>query len=299
VVAAASSQENEIQRWAYLLLFPLAVPAVFLFAPLLEGFFLGLGLTDLGTRAIASLLGASLWLLAPQMEMITRRGRALLPTIALLAGIALLAAGAQLTRYDAAHPKPSNVLYAWSADSGKALWAAQAAKPDAWTSQFLTSSPQQGTLPEFFPEAGQANFLWSEAPAAPLVPPTVQLVESQNSAGVRKLRLRVASPRGARWLALRLPEAEVLSATVNARPLANSADLRARLGKGWMFGYLHAPAAGVELLLEVKGAAPVKVLAIDRSPGLPEIAGASFRRPETTLPIQSGDQCVVSRSFTF
>ena len=299
--AAVSSggEEDAVHRWAYLLLFPLAVPLVFLFAPLVQGFFLGLGLTSGGTLAVAAAFAAALTLLVSQIEMITRRGRALLPVLALLAGVVLLATGARVTRYDAAHPKPSNAVYAWNADTGEALWAAAAARPDAWTSQLLSASPQRGPLPEFFPESPARVFLWDAAPAAPLLPPVVGLVKVETSGDTRTLRLRVASPRHARLLALRLPEAEVLSASLNGKPLAGSAALRSRFEKGWLFACLNPPADGIEIVLQVKGTAPVKMVAIDRSSGLPEIPGIALRRPDTTVPVQSGDQIVVSKSFVF
>jgi len=52
--------------------------------------------------------------------------------------------------------------------------------------------------------------------------------------------------------------------------------------------------------LRVEGADPVTVRAIDATDGLPSAGGIAPReRPAATVPIQSGDQTLVARSFRF
>jgi hypothetical protein len=54
------------------------------------------------------------------------------------------------------------------------------------------------------------------------------------------------------------------------------------------------------LLLSVEAAGPVTVVLVDRSSGLPAIPGANFPpRPADAMPIHSGDQTMVRRSFVF
>jgi hypothetical protein len=109
------------------------------------------------------------------------------------------------------------------------------------------------------------------------------------------LRLRAASTRGARVLALSVPGAKVVAATANGREVAPS-----RGAVGWSLTYLAPPATGVEVELRVEGTEPVVVRAIDATDGLPTSGAVAPRqRPAATVPIQSGDQTLVARSFRF
>lgn len=87
---------------------------------------------------------------------------------------------------------------------------------------------------------------------------------------------------------------------MNGRAVERAPDARRKLKKGWILNYLNPPEAGIELTLEIQGVEPMKMRVVEGSLGLPQIPGALFRpRPKTTMPIQSGDQTLVSRSFTF
>jgi hypothetical protein len=66
------------------------------------------------------------------------------------------------------------------------------------------------------------------------------------------------------------------------------------------FDYANPPAEGLAVEIRVPAAAPVKIVLVDRSSGLPTIPGASFPpRPHDAMPIHSGDQTMVRRSFVF
>jgi hypothetical protein len=298
-VAGASSQENEVQRWAYLLLFPLALLPILLMVPTLQGFFYGLGLTELGTRAIASLWGASLWLFASQVELITRRGRALVPVLAVLATLALLAGGAWTTRYDAAHPRTSNISYALNLDTHKAVWFTGRPRPDDWTRQFLGEQPRKEQLPEFAVEMPQTKFLVSDAPEAALLAPQVELVENIVAGEERTLRLRVLSPRRAQWIGLCIPALRVVSVVLQEKLPLKGMVVELPSGSCWVAGYLNPPAEGFGVTLQVKGVVPLSVIVLERNPGLPRVSGFSLQRPETVIPIHRGDQTFVRKTFTF
>jgi hypothetical protein len=93
---------------------------------------------------------------------------------------------------------------------------------------------------------------------------------------------------------------EVLSASVNGQDLGKPSEARWRQPGHWAFDYANPPAEGIDLLLSVQASGPVTVVLVDRSSGLPTILGATFpTRPADSMPIHTGDQTMVRRSFVF
>jgi|SRR5215213_3862040 len=65
------------------------------------------------------------------------------------------------------------MFYALNADTGKAVWASSDARPDEWTSQFLSSDAPVAPLEEYLPWLNRAVFIQQPAPAATLAPPEI------------------------------------------------------------------------------------------------------------------------------
>ena len=278
----------------------LSLPALFLFVPLLKGFFIALGLTQMGAPLISLAFGVLFLLLFPFLEAALESSGKLITVVSLAAAIVLCIVAARTTRYTAAHPKASLLAYALDADSGKAIWTSSAARADSWTGHYVGASPRRGKLPDFYPVWYPIEFLQNAAPAVQLASPLAELVDKASDDATRTLHLHISSPRHARTIRVGIPQSEVLSASVNGRDLGKPSDARWHEAGQWEFDYANPPAGGIDVELRVRGAGPVTVVLVDRSSGLPAIPGADFLpRPDNSMAIHSGDQTMVRRSYVF
>lgn len=278
----------------------LALPAIVILVPLVSGLFTALGLTLQGALAIAVVTGLGLGVFLPQLELITQPNSRMASLVAILAGVALFAAGAVTVRYTSDDPKRSIQVYALDADTGKALWANLSDRLDSWTEQYVTSAPSRGPLPRFFPHWISSSFWQHDAPRLPLLPPQAMLIENTPEVYTRSFSVRISSPRHARKIFISAPETEVLEASVNGR-LLEKAESSGVSPKGrWSLDYSNVPETGIELKLRVKDTGPVKLRVVDRSAGLPAVPGRVFapRSAEMTT-IHYGDLTMVRKMFVF
>jgi peptidase M28-like protein len=291
---------GRLSFFAVFVLCLMSLPALLLFAPLFQGLYAALGFTSVGVRAMSLLFACCLILISPLWEALLAGSRNFVPVAALLAAVCLSIAGAWTTRYDPAHPKPSMLAYVLDTDSHKALWTSTAARVDPWTAQYVGASPSRGKLPDFYPEWFPIEFLQHDAPALALAPPQATLLKNSVADGTRTLYLRIISPRHARVIHMGLSHTEVLSASVNGHDLGNPAEARWHHAGYWSFDYANPPAEGFDLQLRVQGTAPLTLVLVDRSSGLPTISGTNLPpRPADSMPFHSGDQTMVRRSFVF
>lgn len=298
--AIAAFRPGDLSFLSALLLSVLSLPALVLFVPLLKGFYEALGFTAIGAPLLSVTFGLLFLLLFPFLETVLESSGKLLPITALAAALILCIVAAKTTRYSAEHPKPSLLSYALDADTGKALWTSSASRVDAWTAQYLGASPTRRKLPDFIPDWYPIDFLQYEAPSIRLVPPLAELLETSSVGATRTLHLRITTPRHARTLHIGIAQAEVLRASVNGHDLGKPSEARWHQQGHWGFDYANPPAEGIDLLLSVQAAGPVTVVLVDRSSGLPTIPGGHFPpRPADSMPIHSGDQTMVRRSFVF
>ncbi len=277
-----------------------ALLCVLLFAPTVQQLFVTLGLSHLGTQAMCVFLTLALWALIPQIELMTRMHRWLLPAAAFGLCVLLFFWGMATTRYSAEHPRAGVMAYGRNADTGLAVWFSAGEKPDEWTKQFLSDQPTRQTLEDFFPGATGTAFLKNNAKDVPLPGVDVLLGEEKKEGDGRTLTLLVMSPRKAAWITLYVSETEVLEASVNGKPIPRDSDARRLPTQGWRLRYSNPPEQGIEVTLKVHGTQPVQVRAVDGSQGLPANAGIDVKpRPDWLMPAQTGDVTLVSRAFRF
>jgi hypothetical protein len=296
----AAFRPGRLSLLAILLLCVLSVPALVFFAPLLQGFYAALGFTTLGTQLLSLTFGVFFFFLFPYLDPVLESSTKLLAIAAFTAAVILCGFAAKGTRYSSAHPKPSLLSYALDADTGKALWTSSVTRVDPWTAQYLGNSPSRGKLPDFVPDWYPIEFFQHEAPSVLLTPPQAELLEDSSDGGMRTLHLRITTPRHARTLHVGVAQAEVLNASVNGHDLGKPSDARWHQTGRWAFDYANPPVQGIDVQLRVQAAGPVTIVLVDRSSGLPTIPGANFSpRPADSMPIHSGDQTMVRRSFVF
>jgi hypothetical protein len=251
------------------------------------------------------LVALALGFLLPMLAFLGGPRRWMLPGVAAAAGLAVILVGSATSTFDADHPRPTNIAYVLDADTGEAHWVSTDPRLDPWTQQFFAMGAEwveRGFLwtpnanPDWFKPAWRAA-----APPIVVAPPDVTVLDDRTADGVRTLRLRATSPRGAPnlYLDVRAP-GEVTSATLDGKPLDLSywpADRRTQ----FRVAYHAIPPEGIEVGLTFPAAAegPVSIRVEDRSNGLPEPPGMAIApRPPDTMPAayEMADPSIVSRA---
>jgi hypothetical protein len=278
-----------------------AIPAILLLAPTIHQVFNALVMNSiLWISIIAALL---FWLLIPQIDLLTARRRWALPLAALALALGALVVGGRSSGFDASKPQETHLFYAMNANTGAAVWASAADRPDEWTKQYLTDNPKRGAIPEYIPS--RFNRLMSNAaPAATLAGPEIQLLDLQaRENGTRLARLRVTSPRRAPVLTLVAePGTDIVRGTVDGSWDTTGKVPRWAEGRDWGLNYYAFPAGGVEVTIEVASTGPIKLRAMDQSYGLPALPGQTYAaRPAGLMPLSFyySDTTLVSKTFTF
>ncbi len=276
-----------------------AAPGVCLFAPLVWMFFSLLGLDAGGFFMLLVVLLCGL--VVPHFRALTFRRRWLLPSLAALAALCLVASGLARAGFDARHKKTDSVFYFLDADAQRARWVSTDAAPDSWTSQFFKPGAQRTSLGEVFPWAKQ-SCLTGDAPPASLPAPDVQTVDARTDAdGTRTVRLRITSARRAPMvLFYASADAGTLRAVLGGETLAGGSATNGGGTDVLRVSYAAPPPEGLELTLKTRANGPLTLVVEDLSFGLPELPGQPFRaRPEDTMPVPSyrtSDTTVVKRS---
>ncbi len=295
----AASAKNLLAMWLC------ALPGIFLLVPIVYLIFAAMGFGAL--VGVALVLALLCGLLVPQLEVVLGGRRAwLLPVAAAATGAALLAAGSYVSRFDERHPRSSNIFYALDGDASKAVWAgaATAGGPDEWSARFLSAGSARGSIAEYVPQR-HLSFISHSAPAAPLAPPDLALVEDAAADGARTLRLRVRSQRQAPVLMLQvLGDALVEEAAVGGKRIEIGRPVAPAAGQpNWRLQYYAPPPEGIDVTLRVNSTEPLRLQVIDRSYGLPALPGVSTNeRPAWLMPAAwqlYSDQTLVDKTFTF
>ncbi|WP_461532721.1 M28 family peptidase [Sinomicrobium sp.] len=201
-------------RWkkpSVLTLSLLALPAIWIFAPLIQMFPVGLGLK----MAIAStLLTALLFaLLIPVIAAYQRhRKLALLTTVV---AIVLLIVAHNSSDFDKEHPQPDSLVYLLNTDNNKAHWATYDPIPGSWISSYFANEKQQNDTVETFSSKYSSTFTHTaEAPVKNILPPVVEVLRDTVVANERLIDLCITPQRSVNRLDVYSTSA-ILSCNVN------------------------------------------------------------------------------------
>jgi Peptidase family M28 len=251
-----------------------AVPAIVLMAPVIYQIFVGLTLN--WSIVVIALLVLLFGLLLPHLRLIAAPFRWLAPGLSAAAAVILLVVGVLTTA--TATEKPGNrIYYALNADSGKAIWASDLTQRDGRTAQFFTGNEEKGTLADFTYAGKSRQYTVNPAPVAQLPAPELSVLEKKEIDGVQTLRLRVTSARQAGSLSIYVDSnAQVLSASINNKQINDE------LKDPWGVFIEGFPKEGIELLLQLRTAEPLKIRLVDQSFGLPPVNAASNQQPPAT-----------------
>jgi len=284
-----------------------AAPAVAFVAPSVYLFGMMMGLELSGYLMVLVVLA-----LAPAVTLL-RGGvsarRWLLPGAATLAGLAFVVAGLSSAGFDARHKKVNHLFYQLDADAGRAAWTTSDRERDEWTSQFFTAAARR-VEPEAWRSWGRRAMWEDDAPALPLAAPTLEVLEDRTEGEARRLRLRVASPRGAQMLMVSAASTGVTKAQINGRE-AWSAPGSPTAGAGGgqqtppallRVSYSAPPVEGFELQIEARAGVEVSLVVEDITFGLPaEALAGRGPRPDHMMPLPNyrwSDTTLVRRAVS-
>jgi hypothetical protein len=299
LIARGESEELTAKSLAVTALF--AAPCVALFAPLIYMFFMMLGL-DLGGFFVA-LVVLAVSLLAPHFRALTLRRRMLPAALAALLGLGCVCVGLARAGFGPSRRRTNSVFYFLDADAGRASWVSTDAALDSWTSQFFGEGARNENLSSVFPWTKQPTWQ-ADAPAAPLLAPTVNVVEDRTDGDTRTLRLRLRSQRLAPMLLFYADAGtNVRRATLDGKSLYGaSPNTQDAASMPMRVSYVAPPAEGLELIVETDAAAPFKLGVEDLSYGLPESRNLNVRsRADDSMPVPSyrtSDTTVVRTIFS-
>ncbi|BCY05449.1 M28 family peptidase [Actinoplanes sp. L3-i22] len=227
------------------------------------------------------------------------RRRGMLATlVASLLAIVCTVTGLAVDRFDAKHPVLTQLMYALDADTGTAEWLSTEATTQKWTSQYVAGGPKP--VAETLPAFGAGELRVGPAQAATLPAPMVTK-ESETTAanGDRVVSLLLKPQRTVRFTTLHVAAAtQVTNLTVAGVQIP--ADKSA--GGGWGTGFIfHAPPAeGVQVVLTIHGAGPVKVRAMDASDNVTEMPGFHARPAGVgILGSHSSEMVAVAKTYSF
>jgi hypothetical protein len=290
-VAAAGWAAAGSRGWILAAAAPAVAGAIVLFP-------IALLLPDLlGARAAVGVAGlVSLVALAAAPFVAALPGRLrFAPGAAALAAVFVLC-GVQAALPHATEERPERASLVFHEQEGTARWLAEVDR-DALPAALGAAAAFAPEREPALPWAPQRAAFAAPAPTLGLPPPRLEPLEASAEAGVRRVRARLVSPRGAPVLLLVLPpDAEVVSIAMEGVVVPEPAPKARRLRSGSRTYVCSAPpAAGVEIEVRLRGETPVPVVVADQSPGLPpEGARLVAARPATAVPSGDGDVTLVS-----
>lgn len=270
-----------------------AVPGIILISPLIYETFVALGISQ--TSVIVLPVTLLLGLLVINFELVASSYRWLLPSAATLAAVCFIVAALLQPQQQ---PKSNEIFYVMNADTGRAVWATGDARPDEWTSQFLSSNASAASLENYLPWLSGQVFLQQPAPATTLPAPAIKVLDDQVQEQTRLIRMRVSSAREAAALII-YSGTEFSDAFVNGQALAKREDAPA-WEKDQFLIYSAPPPEGIELLLKTRSPGRLIMQVVDRSFQFPELTNVTIKaRPSDIVPapFSYSDSTFISKSL--
>lgn len=301
------SSGDQLSAWKEAgVLSALALPILLIVVPVIYLFYIGILFTIGLPGVVPFFVALTVWILIPQLDVMTRPHRAWTWAGAASMGILFLLAAIFTTKTDAAHPRPYYLIYGLDADKGEAFWFSDNPDVDEWMNQFFTEGAVKDDFSGFFAfdwlQEGK-NFVKSPAPMASLAAPNVEMMSDTTSNDVRTLTLRITSPRGAKMVnAFFEPAIPVISATLDGKSFySGDAATPTRLPiHNWT-----VPTEGFELTLQIPANVDVTLVVADQSAGFPQFDNFTMTpRPDYLMvPPQAwflfGDSTWVKKTFIF
>lgn len=224
-----------------------------------------------------------------------------LPQVTALVAIVLVAsllAAASLPVFSTQRPQRLNVLYLQGPEPASGVVHLQSR--DSIPAALLDTAHFAEESDYWLPWGAENLRHVASVESAMLPPPSLSVEQETVTAAGREVRLRLSSQRGAWRMRLYLPPyAGAQSAVVEGNELSLSS-ARGN-GPGYTGIAFHGvQARDVSLTLRLESREPVEAILVDTTTGLPPIASPMQQaRPETAVPVHSGDRSTVFTEVVF
>jgi len=203
----------------FLLVF-LGIPALFIFAPFVQMFPVGLGLKMM----VASTLLTTLifFLLLPLVTKYRKKGALAFLSFLLFAGF--IVSAHMNSGFTEDCPKPTSLLYVLNTDENTAKWATYEHNLSNWTSQYITNKIVDTTLAKkTISSKYGSNFTFTnEAPLKDIPKPTIEVQQDTIMNDVRSVRLCITANRPINRLEVFTNDIDILKANVNGVELSEN-----------------------------------------------------------------------------
>lgn len=161
------------------LMLVLAAPAIFLFAPLIQFFPVGLGLEMMVISSVFTVL--LFGLLLPVLGFYNQKGDFVF--VFLVASIVFFTIAHFSSEFSEEQPKPNSLVYVLDADNNKATWNTYDAILDEWTSEFIGENPEKNNPNITFSSKYATNFTYSHKAETQLIPAATIKVSKDSTQG--------------------------------------------------------------------------------------------------------------------
>ena len=265
---------------AFLLVF-LGIPALFIFAPLVKMFPVGLGLKMLVSTTVLTTL--IFFMLLPLITRYRQKGALAFLSLLLFAGFMVSAhMNAEFTKES---PKPTSLLYVLNTDEDTAFWATYEHMLSDWTQNYISESEMASNslAKNTISSKYGSNFTYTqEAPIKAIPAPTVEVLIDTVTAGSRKLRICITPNRPINRLEVFTNKVAILKADVNSVPLTDYYLKNRKAGK--LMTHYISDTQYTELNLEIDTDAPLELTIYEASNDLLENPAFSVpKRPEENI----------------
>ncbi|MEN8649782.1 M20/M25/M40 family metallo-hydrolase [Streptomyces sp. 21So2-11] len=263
-----------------------AVPSVVLLLPLTAVLFPTVGLALSG----ATLVLVALLLLPALPGLLPLPRRRLVPAflaVGALLGGALLGGGAATDGVDAKHPAHASLFYVHDADTGTNTWYSDVDSGERWVTAHVprARAAVEKRVPALIQPGGYRQ---GPAPAAAVPTPQAKVVGERRSGDIREVRLRLSATTAATALSFYADDrrTKLVDVTVDGKKLPGGHNRPT--STPWKWGcHLVAPADGFEVVLRLRGDAPLPLRLLAYTAQVPAAALQS-PRPDTIAWAASG-----------
>jgi hypothetical protein len=203
----------------YLLLF-LALPAIWIYTPLIKMFPVGLGLKMMVTATLLASL--TFFLLLPVFGPVKNKRR--LAYILLLLCFGFLLSAHFSSGFDKENAKPTSLVYILDADKNTAQWATYDKVLSDWTSQYIDVDRAQSIDPGFdalSSKYGTGFSYTSKAPVKNIAPPKIEITKDTIIGDQRNLEICIMPQRNTNRLELFTNKVEIIKAGINKIELSD------------------------------------------------------------------------------
>jgi hypothetical protein len=210
---------NQKHPNVFLLVF-LALPAIFVFAPFIQMFPVGLGLKMMVATSVLTTL--TFFLLLPLL--IKYRNKMAFALLFLLLGIGFLVSAHLDSDFNEERPKPSSLLYVLDAERQAAQWATYERQPSEWTKRYLgedATAPSALASTALSSKYGSGFSYTAEAPVKDIALPQLEVLRDTLIHDRRHVDICVTPQRLVNRLEVFSSGADILSATVNGIALSD------------------------------------------------------------------------------